>query len=328
MSVTGNITKGSNVRLLVSDKNCSIMQVRDESGEGTLTLYPLADGIFLCFSDMHMTGCKSEFELKDNEKVFCIDHCREGRIEHEVMNGVFSILQEGHARLDNRKHHSGYAYMPLKHFHGLSIYLELPNAQQSLDEAFPIVSADISSIRSKFCKSETPYILKNDPQFERIISGMYDSPVGAGREYYMLKVVEILYLLNSVKAVSPDNTNYYIHKSLRDKIRMVYDQITEDLKHSYTIEELSAEFDVSATALKKGFKEMYGDSIYSFLKRFRINSAASMLMTNPELSIADVAQMVGYRTTSKFSVAFKKIIGVTPLVYRNNGGHTEEIHFN
>ena len=55
--------------------------ISDETGEGKMTVHQILPGIMICFTDMHMEQCMSEFELNSGQKVLCIDQCREGRIE-------------------------------------------------------------------------------------------------------------------------------------------------------------------------------------------------------------------------------------------------------
>ena len=70
---------GSNVKPVIQNENCSILMLNDATGEGVMTIYRVLSGVMICFSDMHMEQCVSEFELKNDRKIFCIDHCREGR---------------------------------------------------------------------------------------------------------------------------------------------------------------------------------------------------------------------------------------------------------
>ena len=92
---------------VIQNENCSVLMLNDATGEGVMAVYRVMPGVMICFSDMHMEQCASEFELKNDRKIFCIDHCREGRIEMEVKPGVFSIMQENELRLDNRENHKG-----------------------------------------------------------------------------------------------------------------------------------------------------------------------------------------------------------------------------
>ena len=114
MNVNEIASLGSNVKPVIQNENCAVLMLNDATGEGVMTVYRVMPGVMICFSDMHMEQCASEFELKNNRKIFCIDHCREGRIEREVKPGVFSIMQENELRLDNRENHKGTTYYPLK----------------------------------------------------------------------------------------------------------------------------------------------------------------------------------------------------------------------
>ena len=70
---------GSNVKPVIRNENCSVHMLNDTTGEGVMTIYRVMPGVMICFSDIHMEQCVSEFELKNDRKIFCIDHCREGR---------------------------------------------------------------------------------------------------------------------------------------------------------------------------------------------------------------------------------------------------------
>ena len=79
--------------------------------------------------------------------------------------------------------------------------------------------------------------------------------------------------------------------------------------------ELSEKFDISTSALKQCFKGVYGTAIYTYMRNYRMDLAASLL-TQTDEPITVIAGKVGYTNTSKFSEAFKKVKGKTPLEYR------------
>ncbi len=84
-----------------------------------------------------------------------------------------------------------------------------------------------------------------------------------------------------------------------------------------TIACLADKHQISATNLKKYFKEIYGLSIYAYLKEKRIQKAAELLReTNHE--IGKIAGMVGYDNASKFSNSFKSIMGINPSEYKKS----------
>ena len=92
--------------------------------------------------------------------------------------------------------------------------------------------------------------------------------------------------------------------------------ITEDLTRHYTTEQLAKKVDLSPTVLKRGFRQIYGDSLYSYLRHVRLNKALQLLKSTPEKSIGEIANAVGYENQGKFSAAFKDMMGITPLEYR------------
>ncbi len=65
------------------------------------------------------------------------------------------------------------------------------------------------------------------------------------------------------------------------------------------------------------FKSVIGESLYSFIKRLRIETAAFKLIKFPNLSITSVAAELGY-SSSNFTVLFKKYYGTSPSQFRLN----------
>lgn len=321
MKVNDIAQLGSNVKTIVRNENCSVLMLSDDTGEGVMTVYQVMPGVMICFSDMHMEKCASEFELRNDRKVFCMDHCREGRIEMEVLPGVFSIMQENELRLDNRENHKGTSYYPLRHYHGVSVFMDVDETQHTLDEMFHGFSVDIAELRQRYCSQDKPYVIRNDEGLASIISSLYQrnltrSEIAESREYYQMKVVEMLLYLEVMTAESSREIKPYYYKTQMEKIKAVHEKITGDLENRYTIDELSAMYDMPATTMKKCFREVYGDSIYSYQKRYRINVAASMLIQDESMEIQKVAAAVGYENPGKFSTAFRSIMGVPPAEYR------------
>lgn len=78
-----------------------------------------------------------------------------------------------------------------------------------------------------------------------------------------------------------------------------------------TIEAFSKMVSMSSTKLKKSFKEMYGNSIYSYYQHSRMEKAKELLESG-KLSVKEVAEAVGYINTSNFVTAFKKQYNMLP----------------
>lgn len=72
-----------------------------------------------------------------------------------------------------------------------------------------------------------------------------------------------------------------------------------------TIGEFSKLASMSITRLKKNFKDMYGDSIYSYYQKLRLQKARELLVTG-KYNVRETSQAVGYTNPSNFIIAFKK----------------------
>ena len=84
--------------------------------------------------------------------------------------------------------------------------------------------------------------------------------------------------------------------------------MTNEPERHFTMEELSEKFDISTSSLKQCFKGVYGTAIYTYMRNYRMDLAASLL-TQTDEPITVIAGKVGYTNTSKFSEAFKKVKG-------------------
>ncbi len=72
-----------------------------------------------------------------------------------------------------------------------------------------------------------------------------------------------------------------------------------------TIDEFSRMVSMSSTMLKKSFKAMYGDSIYSYYQKQRLNKANELLLSG-KYNVKQTAEAVGFNNVSNFTLAFKK----------------------
>ena len=84
-----------------------------------------------------------------------------------------------------------------------------------------------------------------------------------------------------------------------------------------TIEEFSKMVSMSSTRLKRSFKEMYGNSIYSYYQKLRMQKARELLLTG-KYNIKQTTEAVGYVNTANFITAFKKQYNILPAQMLQN----------
>ncbi len=95
------------------------------------------------------------------------------------------------------------------------------------------------------------------------------------------------------------------------KIRKAKDIIITRMAEPPTLQELANEIGLNLKKLKEGFKQIYGDTVYSFLFDYKMEFARKLLEANQH-NVNEVGLKIGYSTSSHFIAAFKKKYGTTP----------------
>ena len=98
------------------------------------------------------------------------------------------------------------------------------------------------------------------------------------------------------------------------KIRKAKEIIISRMAEPPSLQELSSEIGLNLKKLKEGFKQIYGDTVYSFLLDYKMEHARKLLESN-QFNVNEVGVKVGYSTASHFIAAFKKKFGTTPKKY-------------
>lgn len=98
------------------------------------------------------------------------------------------------------------------------------------------------------------------------------------------------------------------------KIRKAKDIVINRMAEPPSLQELSDEIGLSLKKLKEGFKQIYGDSVYSFLFDYKMEYARKLLDSG-EYNVNEVGLKVGYSTASHFIASFRKKFGTTPKKY-------------
>lgn len=81
--------------------------------------------------------------------------------------------------------------------------------------------------------------------------------------------------------------------------------------------EIAREMGASESKLKKGFRKMYGTTIYHYHREKRLEKAV-MLLSNTEQSIKQISIECGFTSFPHFSRTFKERFGFSPSQLRNS----------
>ncbi|MFY7899030.1 MAG: helix-turn-helix domain-containing protein, partial [Chitinophagaceae bacterium] len=97
----------------------------------------------------------------------------------------------------------------------------------------------------------------------------------------------------------------------REGIYKARDILLQHIGDPITIKELSRKVAMNECYVKKGFKEIFGTTIFDFYQQQRMEHA-KYLLYEKGLSVTDVSASLGYSSISHFSAAFKKHTGLKP----------------
>jgi AraC family transcriptional regulator, transcriptional activator of the genes for pyochelin and ferripyochelin receptors len=133
--------------------------------------------------------------------------------------------------------------------------------------------------------------------------------------YFDLMTRTLLFhlLLQATQQQAPSPyTNYEIAG-----IHAAREMIQGNIRHHFLIPEIAQKVGVNEFKLKSGFRELFGNGVYEFLRLERMQEARELL-SSAKRSIKEVAAKTGYKSVNSFIKAFKKEFGLTPGEYRRS----------
>jgi AraC-like DNA-binding protein len=104
-----------------------------------------------------------------------------------------------------------------------------------------------------------------------------------------------------------------------EQIKKIPGILMERIYTPPSIKELANELSINTTALKRGFKHIFGLPIYAYHRNACLELAAAMLL-NTKKTVSEIAIDIGYSCSVNFCYAFKKRYGISPNQYRRKGG--------
>lgn len=150
-----------------------------------------------------------------------------------------------------------------------------------------------------------------DGRFKVLIQEM----IQAGQPDYIRRIFlegKILELLSMQlerlenKQLSPGNFS----KEDISRLEEAKNLVAQNLQTPCSLIELARKTGLNDFKLKKGFKELFGHTVFGYLSELRMNSAYQLLKEGK--TVSEVSEMVGYKNAHHFTSAFKKRYNFLP----------------
>lgn len=95
------------------------------------------------------------------------------------------------------------------------------------------------------------------------------------------------------------------------------DYIMQHLDEELSLESVASRFFISKYHFSRIFKAETGESVYSFIKRCKVDQSAIDMKLNPEKTITDIGLDYGY-SSSNYSSVFRKHHDTSPAIFRQS----------
>jgi AraC-like DNA-binding protein len=258
------------------------------------------------------------FELVDSEpreaaeSVFILDGDVESRFSY--LRDPIRFNRHNH-NLQYSTEFAGNHIIRSGNFHALTITYDLPYLNGMLQ-------GDESGSLYAFCK----YVYKKENYLATTDSVGWDRRVadvlnalrtcqfkGPTRYIYIeSKMLELFVLqMEQLHALQCSPPKDRWRKEDRERMAAVREYIEQSYLEPITLKQLTCAFGLNEFKLKKGYKHFFNTTVFEHILQLRMKKA-NQLLTDRQMTIADVAHFIGYNNPSSFSYEYKKRFGYSP----------------
>ncbi|QNL49170.1 helix-turn-helix transcriptional regulator [Olivibacter sp. SDN3] len=133
------------------------------------------------------------------------------------------------------------------------------------------------------------------------------------KTYIEAKIVELLNLqIDQFTNTNISATNTIkLHKEDIDKLYYLKEIIDKKPGANYSLMQLAEIGGFNDFKLKKGFKQLFGNTVFGYINDVRMEKSHELLREG-KMSIANIAFLMGYKYPHHFSKTFKKKFGYLP----------------
>ena len=155
------------------------------------------------------------------------------------------------------------------------------------------------------------------PEMSRLLTEIrdYRGEGIAAKLFYEGKVAEAVSMVVEYQKKHPDKPVHKLSQQDIESVQTVASYLSDHCAFDIPLERLTQIACMGTTKLKSCFKKYYDCTITEYIQQRRM-SQAEYLLAYTELTVGQVAQTVGYSTSSRFAELFRKSTGLLPLEYR------------
>lgn len=292
-----------------------ILHFPSEIAEGNVTRYLLSNGLELVIRDLKMHQ-SYRWQTFQETPLFELCFTLAGEMQFEANHQSYLSC--------NNQIGTGFireSSVSLDQFAGdlirtITIYLSESALQKYF---FPFVPNSRQSIDSFFKRGHAQFIQRPmDINLQVILQQILHCPYSGNMKKFYLesKVLELLVVyFSQYENEKTAKQNHTWSKQDIEQIHRAKEWILHHLEAPLTIGSISKAMGINDFKLKKGFRELFGTTVFNFIREQRLAKAKHLLSIG-RMNVTEVSLAVGYQNPSRFAAAFKRKFGLTPSQYR------------
>jgi AraC-like DNA-binding protein len=152
------------------------------------------------------------------------------------------------------------------------------------------------------------------PEMRAVVERIDDCPFHGGLKKLYLegKALELLALrLAHLCDDPPQQASGPLSPFVIERLNQARAVVTARMAAPPSLRELSREVALSTTLLKRGFRQLFGETVFEHLRNLRLDRARELLVDG-RVSVKEAAWAVGYSSLSHFARAFGERFGASP----------------
>ncbi len=151
--------------------------------------------------------------------------------------------------------------------------------------------------------------------FQNLIEAiLHENEQNREGKYFMLKtyLTQLILLI-----IREKNKEININETAKSKVsKEISEYFHNHFSEKISLEQLAKNMYLSPFYISKIFKEEIGDTPINYLIKIRLEHAKELLLSHPNLSIKEIASIVGYDDAYYFSKIFKKYYEYSPAEFK------------
>ncbi|MEK8131810.1 AraC family transcriptional regulator [Paenibacillus filicis] len=288
-------------------------QLPPQLGQGTITRIPIRAGMEVVITDMVLER-DLQVQIEATYGLFELNYCMEGEI---------------YCAWDGQEHHTGRHGGNVFNMDQIQLYMEkkggmpIRTVEVRLSPAEllryvrgtpdqPVVEALLQRTRGRI----RPYA--DSPLVQACVRDLFQCTGWRSmkRLYAESKAMELIALIAQEGEGERDTGGSLIALSADDRERLeeARSLVLSRLEQPLSIPELARQVGINEYKLKRGFRELFGQTVFELVRQGRMEKALE-LMELDGMNVSETAVQVGYSNMSNFTSAFRRHYGLNPGAY-------------